>query len=105
MHRPSHPDLDSLSSVVSEYLTPRPGEKADDRLRESLELLADSKSASYVAIQRAIGFLEIKGPDELQERYQEVFRLSIFWLDGFIAGGHLERSRSEGESGEDASDA
>jgi hypothetical protein len=99
--KPDHPDMDRLSAVIAEYLTPLSDETANEHLQNSLKLLVDGKAVSWVAMQRTLGFLEISTMAEVQERLPEVFRMSVFWLDGFIAGGHLERGRNEGDSGED----
>lgn len=95
--RPEHPDVDLLAIVVKRYLTPREGLNMDEALREAVVSLVDPQSGSWAGLQRAIGFLGITTPEELHRRHQEVFRLGVFWLDGFIAGGHLERLRSEPE--------
>jgi hypothetical protein len=95
--RPQHPDVDLLAVVVERHLRPREGVSMDEALRMALGSLVDPPSGSWAGVQRAIGFLGITTPEELQRRHLEVFRLGVFWLDGFIAGGHLERLRSEPE--------
>lgn len=90
---PEHPDFKVLDRLALEIGTEAAREDFDPR--EALAGLIDPKSAITLGIGKAVNFLGITSPKEMQERMDEVMSQAMYWVDGLHHGIEFERQKEQ----------
>lgn len=88
---PDHQDFKVLDRLALSIATEAAREDFDPRV--ALAGLVDPKSAITLGIGKAINFLGIESPKEMQERMDEVMAQAMYWVDGLHHGIEFERGR------------
>lgn len=100
--RPDHPDFWRLVEVVlandaatdpsDATLT---NQQREANFEERMGSIIDTKSVSYMALQRAMRPLGITTRADMIDKLGLLRMLSSVWLDGFAAGGMFEQRKTD----------
>lgn len=90
---PDHPDFEALNKIALRVGADAAREDFDPR--EALEGLVDPSSAITLGIGKALNFLGIGSPKEMQERMDEVMAQAMYWVDGLHHGIEFDRQREK----------
>lgn len=97
LNRPEHADFYLLSALLQDYDNviddAETLAKKDARWRQIASESVDVDSLMYVAFQRAIRSLGITTAGEVQERQEEVGRLTAVYSEGLVIGAALVKRR------------
>jgi hypothetical protein len=87
---PQHPDYARVQDLITAKVD-APATLGKFDIIAALNELGDAQSISYSGVGRAVQFLQIKDPLELQQRMDEVMRIALFWTEGFLIGANFKR--------------
>jgi hypothetical protein len=91
---PDHPDYQRLQDLI-QNLVEIPAQLGGFDIVALLAQTVDPQSVSYAAIARAVAFLRVKDPMDLQQRMDEVMAQALFWTEGFVIGSHFMKAEVE----------
>lgn len=90
-----HPDLFLLNEIVAKIDVDFDGltteEERDTYFSETLGKVADPDSLMAMATKRACKMLGISTQEELVRRADEIAKLAVLWLEGFLVGVQWRR--------------
>jgi hypothetical protein len=91
---PDHEDFERLMAIVSTKID-EPASEEDWDWQSLIGSVVDPKSSAYVGLSRAMSYLQIKDPQQLQANLDLVMKTAMVWADGLFTGYHYAQPREE----------
>lgn len=95
MERPDHEDLRTLIDIIAQGKDAEADAQGKDfDLGEYCAPYIDTKSLSYMALQRAMLISGLKSPTDVMTHLDTVMRMASLYMEGVVAGIQFERRRA-----------